>query len=243
MPRSFLLLIFSVAKAMSEEQRISVCKTGLNQIYNMLRNAPQSYRGYLNLGRSVIAHIDSTNFMEQRTRTAEQAWMVTGLQRLAALDDGDGGTLDITHWCSQQWIILYERDSQSVAALRGIGQAWLTRAQPALARIHRVDGSSSSSGDSSQRSARSITSSEDERQHAAAVEEAERRSGSQDYVEARSYLQPATEYFERALAAATHQRVLTGDLLATVSWFQSCCNIGNFQLMPYTDCGSIHVAW
>ncbi|KAK5172348.1 uncharacterized protein LTR77_003987 [Saxophila tyrrhenica] len=201
---------------MSEEQRINVCKTGLNQIYTMLRNSPQSYRDYLNLGRSVIAHINSTTFVQQAARTAEQAWMVAGLQRLAALDDGNGATLDITTWCSQQWMLLHQRDPRNVGALRGLGQAWMTRAQPVLSRIHRIDGSSSSSGDSGSRSVRSITSSEDERQNAAATAEAERRSGTQDYVEARGYLQPATEYLERAVAAAIEQETLSGDLLATV---------------------------
>ena len=62
-----------------------------------------------------------------------------------------------------------------------------------------------------------MTSSEEERQSAAATADAERRSGTQDYVEAQGLLQPATEYLERAVAAATAQRALSGDLLATVS--------------------------
>ncbi|KAK3054345.1 hypothetical protein LTR09_004613 [Extremus antarcticus] len=210
---------------MSEDQRINVCKTGLDQIYNMLQTAPQNYRNYLALGRSVIAHINSTTFMQQTPRTAEQAWMVAGLQRLAALDDGNRGTIDITAWCSQQWTILHQRDASNVAALRGLGQAWLTRAQPVLAKIHRVDGSSSSSGDSSQRSVKSITSSEDERQNTAATAEAERRSGTQDYVEARGFLQPATEYLERAVAAATEQSMLSGGLLAKTA--EAYMSLGN----------------
>lgn len=212
----FWFLILTLLQVMSDEQRINVCKTGLNQIYTMLRTAPQSYRSYLTLARSVMAHIDSTTLMQQPERVAEQAWMVAGLQRLAMLDNGYGGTMDITTWCSRQWAIIYQRDSANVAALRGIGQAWVARASPILARIHRVDGSSSSSGDSSQRSMISITASEDERQSAAATVEAERRAGTQDYVEARSYLQPATEYLDRAMRAAAEQQILSGDLLATV---------------------------
>lgn len=227
-PCSLLLVFITITKVMSEDQRINVCKTGLDQIYNMLQTAPQNYRNYLALGRSVIAHINSTTFMQQTPRTAEQAWMVAGLQRLAALDDGNRGTIDITAWCSQQWTILHQRDASNVAALRGLGQAWLTRAQPVLAKIHRVDGSSSSSGDSSQRSVKSITSSEDERQNTAATAEAERRSGTQDYVEARGFLQPATEYLERAVAAATEQSMLSGGLLAKV--YCPCMIVSSPQL-------------
>ena len=100
--------------------------------------------------------------------------------------------------------------------------AWLARAQPALTRMHRLDGASSSSEGSSQWSAPSVTSSEDERQSAAAKAEAERRSGTADYVEARGSLQPAIDYLERALAAATAQRSLSGELLATVCTSAGC---------------------
>ena len=219
MPNSFyrlILFFLTVAKVMNEEQRINVCKTSLNQIWGMLRSSPQNWRNYVTLARSVIAHLDATTFMQQPARASEQAWMIAGLQRLATVDAENGGVADITAWCSRQWLVIFQRDPQNVAALRGIGQSWLAKAQPVLARIHRADGSSSSSTGSSQRSAGRMTSSEEERQSAAATAEAERRSGTQDYVEAQGFLQPATEYLERAVAAATAQRALSGDLLATV---------------------------
>ena len=212
-----ILFFLTVAKVMNEEQRISVCKTGLNHIYAMLRTSPQDWRNFLNLARSVIAHLDATTFMQQASRTTEQAWMIAGLQRLAFIDADNGGVPDIAAWCSRQWLIIFQRDNQNIAALRGIGQAWLSRAQTTLARMHRLDGSSSSSNGSSQRSAQSRSNAEEERQSAAATTEAERRAGTADFVEARGFLQPATEYLERAIAAATAQRALSGDLLATVS--------------------------
>ncbi|KAK3713216.1 hypothetical protein LTR37_008649 [Vermiconidia calcicola] len=210
---------------MNEEQRINICKTGLNQIYSMLRSSPQNWRDYVQLARSVIAHLDQTTFMMQASRTTEQAWMVSGLQRLASSDTDNGGIPDLAAWCSQQWMIIYQRDAQNVAASRGIGQGYIAHAQPVLARIHRADASSSSSGGSSQQSARSLSASEDERQSIVATAEAEKRAGTQDYVEARSLLQPATEYFERAVAAATEQRVLSGDLLATTA--EAYMSLGN----------------
>ena len=214
-----ILFFLTVAKVMNEEQRINVCKTSLNQIWGMLRSSPQNWRNYVTLARSVIAHLDATTFMQQPARASEQAWMIAGLQRLATVDAENGGVADINAWCSRQWLVIFQRDPQNVAALRGIGQSWLAKAQPVLARIHRADGSSSSSTGSSQRSAGRMTSSEEERQSAAATAEAERRSGTQDYVEAQGFLQPATEYLERAVAAATAQRALSGDLLATVGQY------------------------
>ncbi|KAK3111947.1 hypothetical protein LTR53_012298 [Teratosphaeriaceae sp. CCFEE 6253] len=209
---------------MNEDQRISVCKTGVSQIYTMLHTAPHEWRNYLNLGRSIMAHIDNTTFMQQPRRTAEQSWLITGLQRLALTDNDNGEVPDISNWCTRQWMIVFQREPQNVEPLRGIGRAWLARAQPALTRIHRVDGSSSSGG-SSQWSAPSINSCEDERQSAAAVVEAERRSGTSDYVEARGFLQPATEYLARAIVAATAQRTLSGDLLALAA--EAYMSLGN----------------
>ena len=203
-------------QVISEEQRIAVCKTSIDQIYTMLRTSPQTWRNYLTLARSVIAHIDNTSFMQQPRRTAEQSWLIGGLQRLALIDNGNAEVPDISNWCTRQWAMVLQREPQNVEALRGLGSAWHSRAQPALLRIHYVDGSSSSSGGSSQWCAPSINSIDDERQAALAVREAERRSGTEDYVEAKGFLQPATEYLERAIAAATAQRVLSGDLLATV---------------------------
>ena len=213
------MFFLTVAKAMNEEQRIEVCKTGLTQIYTMLATSPQSWRNYVTLARSVITHLDATTLMTQPTRTTEQAWMIAGLQRLASQDADNGGVPDVASWCSRQWLAISQRDSQNVSALRGIGQSWLARAQPILRRIHRAENSSSSSGGSSSRSAPSLSRSDEDRQSVASIAEAERRAGTEDYVEARGYLQPATEYLERAVAAATTQRSLSGDLLATVSLF------------------------
>jgi hypothetical protein len=87
-----------------------------------------------------------------------------------------------------------------------MGRAWLARAQPALARIHRAEagGSAASLSSSSLRSRQDVD-----------------RVGSADYVEARGFLLPATEYLERAVAAegrvATAGGPALGTLLAMVS--------------------------
>lgn len=182
---------------MTEEQRITACKTAISQIYAMLRSSPGQWRNFLNLARTAIAHLDSTTFMQQTTRTAEQVWMVAALQMLAYKDVDNGAVVDIASWCSRQWLNVVQRDANNVAALRGLGQMWLFKAQPALARIHSAQGRSS-------------------RQASESATEAERRVGSADYVEARGVLQPAAEYFDRAVVAAAGQSALSGDLLAKV---------------------------
>ncbi|KAK4920816.1 hypothetical protein LTR49_011719 [Elasticomyces elasticus] len=206
-----------------EERSISVCKTSVDRIYSMLRTSPQEYQDFLPLARSVISHIDGTSFMQQTRRTAEQSWLIGGLQRLALIDNGNCEALDICTWCTRQWMTVTAREPQNVEALRGLGKAWLGRAQPSLTRIHRTDGCSSSSRGSSQSCTR--TSNESERRSAAAVAEAERRVGTADYVEARGFLQPAIEYLGRAVAAATTQRALSGDLLATTA--EAYMSLGN----------------
>lgn len=107
--------------------------------------------------------------------------------------------------------------------IAGMGQAWLLRAQQTLARIHRLEGSSSSGASSGQRSAasagraQSFTSSEDAREAARQNVEADARAGGPDYVEARGMLLPATEHFQRAVTAAERADRLGGDVLALVS--------------------------
>lgn len=100
-----------------------------------------------------------------------------------------------------------------------VGQNWLLRAQPCLARIHLLDGHSSSSGGShgATASAFSLSRSEEERQAARAAAEAEDRLHTADYVEASGILLPAVEYLARAVGVAQSQGRLTGHLLATVS--------------------------
>lgn len=196
----------------SEEQRIAVCKTSLNQINLMLRGSPESWRNYIPLGRSIMAHIDATTLMQQPERTTEQAWIIAGLQRLAFADQDNSSVNDIAVWCTSKWQAIYQREPTNVAAMRGIGQSWLSRAAPSLARINRSNSNTSSDA----RTAPAIASSEDENLTAAQLTDAERRVGLADYVEARGYLQAASEYLERAVAAAPAQRALSGDLLVTV---------------------------
>ena len=198
----------------------------------MLRDAPYDWRGSLGLARTVIAHLDCTGFMQQPSRTNEQTWVLTTLQKLASMDADNGAVTDIMAWCTAHWLRIHQHDPQDLAALRGIGQAWLSRAQPALARIQRSERSSTRSGSSSSRhTLPNGTATPNARQvQQAAAADTERRVGSPDFVEARGLLQPATEYLDRAVAAASMQQAITGNLLAVVSTGLVCVGLHSMVL-------------
>lgn len=218
---------------MSEEQRIEACKAAVNQIYTMLRSSPHQWRSFLGVARAATAHLDNTTFMQQSAKTAEQAWIIAALQMLAFKDMDSGVIADISSWCSRQWLVIVQRDPQNLAALRGLGQMWLSRAQPALARIHASQTRSSSKPSTSKAPSRSSAGSSE------SAAEAERRVGSGDYVEARGFLQPASEYMERAVAAASAQSVLSGSILAKVNCGRSTRR--ERETDSIAGSGSIHV--
>lgn len=195
------------APAMTEEQRINACETAIIQIYNILRSSPQQWRSATSIARTITTQLDSMTYMQQTNKTAEQVWMITALQTLASRDTDNTAVPDIAAWCSRQWLVIIQREPQNLAALKNVGFMWLARTQPALTRIHASQNRfQAASG--SQRSGRSGKET---------AAEAERRVGTADYVEARGFLQPATEYLERAVSAAASQNALSGDLLAKVS--------------------------
>lgn len=211
---------------LSEDQRLQLCRAAVSQIYNMLRDRPRAWRSYIALARSVIAHLDSTGYMQRTEHASEHAWIVNALQRIAFADADNGPITDLDTWTARQWLQILQRDARNVIALRGMGWAWLQRAQPALSRIHRLDGSSSSSGGSSQQAlAASILNGDEDKVMEQANAEAERRAGTADYVEARGFLQPSTEYLARAVAAALSQDIRSGDLLSTAA--ESFMSMGN----------------
>lgn len=108
-----------------------------------------------------------------------------------------------------------------------MGQAWLARSQSILARIHCQEGSISSGSSGRPRSLGELppySSSEEARDAERAAAEADARAHSGDYVEARTMLIPAVDYFSRAIDVADRDGGLDGDLLSEV---------GGFVLSPY----------
>lgn len=75
-----------------------------------------------------------------------------------------------------------------------------------------------SSGRPGTGSSTAYTSSDEARDAARAVAEADARIHTPDYVEARGILLPSTEYFSRAVAVAERRGLVTGELLTLVSF-------------------------
>ncbi|OQO00517.1 hypothetical protein B0A48_13867 [Cryoendolithus antarcticus] len=209
---------------LTTEQRVALCKAAVVRIRTMLRESPGDWRDYVNLAHMVTQHLETIP-LAQVGPLNEQTWMIASLQQLALLSMSDSTLAGVAMWCSRAWLGILVREQENLAALHGVGRLWLARAQPALTRVHRIDGSNSSSGSSSRPSVVSFTSSEDERQSLQATREAEARVGMPDYIEARGFLQPATEYLERAVASARSQNLLSGDLLSVTA--ESYMSLGN----------------
>lgn len=220
------------------DRRIKSCKIQVTSIYQILQKNPDDWQPFLATARQTMATIDSTPSMIHRSNLSDQLWLIEGLQRLAYHEADSGGIRNIADWCLRHWLKVLSSHSDNVEALRGryeacsypetstsiltgpigIGQNWLWRAQPCLARIHVEDGSVSSTNSADRISiASSYGEAEYERDINQAATEANACRHTADYVEARGILLPATEYFTRAVEAADLQKVLTGDLLSSVS--------------------------
>lgn len=94
-----------------------------------------------------------------------------------------------------------------------MGKNWLQRSQVTLARIHYEEGNDTT-GTSDLEIYSSGYDSDDT--SSLAPPNDPRRQGPL-YVEARGYLQPAVDFFTRAIRAADGLGYTTGDLLASVS--------------------------
>lgn len=102
----------------------------------------------------------------------------------------------------------------------GLGRNWLQRSQATLARIHREEGNDSSSGGSGQAGKYSHVNRYFEAEHDAdkykGSPPADPRRQGPLYVEARGYLQPAVDFYARAVRAADALGSTTGYLLSSV---------------------------
>lgn len=196
----------------------------------------------LHIARTAIRTLDGTGFASLPNYSRERIFVINTLQRLAYHDTDSEGIRDIADWCMNQWLQLLQREGESLSVLRGLflayqsasltyiraglGQAWLARSQSLLARIHRLEGSSSSGSSSRPQSlgeTHLYSSSEEARDAGRAAAEADARAHTADYVEARGRLIPAVDYFSRAVTAAERDGRLDGDLLSEVSI--SCVHI------------------
>jgi hypothetical protein len=212
-----------------DEERINTLLSTLDVIRATLDVSPTSWRDQLQAVRDITASLELVDTTANETQKHWQLPLITIFQRLAFTDADNGGAPDIANWCLRQAVTLLQLYPNDVSLLTCkqpslslihsnarsvIGRNWLLRAQKSLARIHRAERDSSSSGGSS---GRMFSGSEELQQMSRAAIEIQDRLHSADYVEARGILLPATEYLKRAVDAAHAQGILTGEILATVS--------------------------
>ncbi|KAH0538572.1 hypothetical protein FGG08_004860 [Glutinoglossum americanum] len=179
--------------------------------------SPAVHYQYEQHARAATNYVDRSQLMYNPARLDEQVWVVESLQRFA---QGSGGRLkDVALWCEMQWNRVLQYHAENLNALQGLGNSWLSRAQAPLARIRAAEASHSGS-----------SSSDDEA-------EAERLRHTQDYVEARTLLLPATEFLRRAVSAARMTGRLTGGLLVTSA--EASIELGNVsyrsQSLPHFE--------
>ncbi|KAB2572528.1 hypothetical protein BFW01_g4104 [Lasiodiplodia theobromae] len=186
------------------DPRLAQCKTAAAQIEAALQSHPHAWQNYLQSARSIVAAISSM----QSLPTGDWSYVVSVLQDLGFADADNGSVTDITNWCQTQWLAILEKRPNSTAALKGLGQYWLQRAQPSLAKIHADERGSSGSSRGS-----------------FGEQISEARLHTANYVEARGVLSPASDYFARAVQAAYAESCMTGDLLEKAA--EAYMSLGN----------------
>ncbi|MCJ1374909.1 hypothetical protein MMC20_006142 [Loxospora ochrophaea] len=173
------------------------------QIQNTLATSPESWRSCLEPARNLIHEADTSSFVLDPRPLEEQIRLISTLQSLAYQDPDSGGEVDISSWCVRQWATVLHNHPDNLDALRGLGHAWLLRAQASLARIHHAEGSSSTSFSSPGSVGRVM----DTGGHNGEL------ADSANYIEARDFLRPSMDHYRRAVEVADSQDALDGELL------------------------------
>jgi hypothetical protein len=129
---------------------------------------------------------------------------------------------------------------------QGIGKWWFCKAQPALARVHSVNGSSSRTSYRGRLTSQSGSSPlERDRELRRSTAEAEEQLHTEDFVEARGILLPATEYLKRAVESSQAAGLADSQLLVMVCrrpslmYPKEYANISPKAAESYMDLGSV----
>ncbi|RDL34515.1 uncharacterized protein BP5553_07643 [Venustampulla echinocandica] len=218
---------------------IAQVKSIVTQLDGVLSSSPHEWATYVPSARSAMGAIDRIHFFRDRQRFAEQIWVLQGLQDFAYHDPDSGCIRDIAEWCQIAWLRILQDHPENLEALTGglklltgdsaiteldavtnhlcdigLGSNWLQMSQATLAQIHRQEGTGVLGQDSDD---------------AAAYPPDPRRQGPL-YVEARGYLQPAVDFYARAVQSANARGSTTGGLLASAA--ESNMSLGNVTAPP-----------
>ncbi|MCJ1389272.1 hypothetical protein MMC18_002128 [Xylographa bjoerkii] len=198
--------------------QIAALEMDLRENPNMSVSSPQKWLSCLQFARSTITTVDGMPQLRNQLGSGPWTRLIRALQTLAYQDPDTGGEVDIALWCERQWATEVQRQPNNIAALQGLGHAWLLKSQKILARIYREEGSPSSSSSTTSMPRNRMRNHEQNTRDSS-------RINSQDYVEARDTLLPSLEAFDRALDVANAQGGASGDLLTLSA--ESFINFGN----------------
>ncbi|KAL0639692.1 hypothetical protein Q9L58_001259 [Maublancomyces gigas] len=193
-----------------DEELVVSSKAELSRVRVSISANPTQWRNFTDPVRTCVSNIEASHIMLDNSRLDERLWLIGEVQNFAYFDADSGATTELASWCEREWNRVLSSHPTNIEALKGLGQAWLSKAQYWLARIHQEEGCSSTSGE------------EDD-----AV--AENRRHTANYVEARAVLMPAVDFFGRAVHIAQDQHRLTGELLALRA--EACMSLGNVSAL------------
>jgi len=188
---------------------IEQVKTIVTQLNDVVASNPHEWETYLPSARSALAALEHLRFFRDPQRYAEQIWILHGLQDYAFHDADSGCIPDIADFCQASWLRILRNYPDNVETLTGLGSNWLQRAQATLARIQREEGNDSSSQ---------------------ASPSADPRRQGPLYVEARGYLQPAVDFYARAVRSSDALGETPGAILASAA--ESQMSLGNVTASP-----------
>ncbi|KAF7936761.1 hypothetical protein EAE99_002110 [Botrytis elliptica] len=188
------------------EDMVEQVKSIITLLNEVVSSRPHECETYIPSARSAVTALEHVRFFRDPARFSEQVWIIQGLQSFAFYDADNGSVVDIADFCQNAWLRVLRNYPDNVDVLTGLGNNWLQRSQATLARIHYEEGNDTT-----------------------APPNDPRRQGPL-YVEARGYLQPAVDFFTRAIRAADGLGYTTGDLLASAA--ESHMSLGNVSASP-----------
>lgn len=201
--------------SLSLDQRIALALASTEQLRLAMLQFYPDWVQITESARNITMTLHHTGFMDDQNRTAEQIWVVTKIQHVAFHDADTGCDFLLATWCQQGWESIIEREPRNHEAIRWKAKWWFCRARPILKRIDTLE-SPSSSDSSTASAAENMTAAEFDAQQRVAFREAEARTGTADFVEARMYLQASVDCFEHSLDIASTEIMLTGPHFAEV---------------------------
>ncbi|CAD6452945.1 04eb4763-fb1e-47c9-a447-4decbfaf29b3 [Sclerotinia trifoliorum] len=188
------------------EDMIEQIKSIITLLDEVVSLRPHECETYIPSARSAVTALEHIRFFRDPARFAEQVWIIRGLQSFAFYDADNGSVIDIADFCQNAWLRVLRNYPENVDVLTGLGRNWLQRSQATLASIHWEEGNDTTEPQNDPR-----------------------RQGPL-YVEARGYLQPAVDFFTRAIRAADGLGSTSGDLLASAA--ESHMSLGNVSAAP-----------